>query len=107
MIEYERYTFIIKYKRWDYYHIRGKNDKLISLSDKVVIDIWDRDQTKILQTKSPKAPAIAKPGEFLLSNHTRVTSCSSFSAKTLPLNFWILAAFPGKNKNKKGGNFQS
>lgn len=41
---------------------------------------------KSFKQKSPKALAIAKPGESLLGNHTRATSGSSCKAKTLPLH---------------------
>ena len=41
-------------KRIEEYPISGKNNELIYLCKAMVINIWDRNQTKILQTKVPK-----------------------------------------------------
>lgn len=51
---------------------------------------------KSFKQKSPKARAIAKPGELALGSHNRATSGSSRRAKTRPLQRLILSASPIK-----------
>lgn len=45
-----------------------------------------------LRQKSPKARAMARPGESLFGSQTRATSGSSRRANTRPLHFCILSA---------------
>lgn len=47
---------------------------------------------KSFRQKSPKALAMASPGESLFGNQTRQTSGSSRRAKTRPLHLRILSA---------------
>jgi len=54
---------------------------------------------KSFRQKSPKALAMARPGESLFGNQTRQTSGSSWRAKTRPLHLRILSASAVKEKN--------
>lgn len=58
---------------------------------------------KSLRQKSPKARAIASPGESLFGSQTRATSGSSRSEKTRPLHFRILSASPARLNNEIRG----
>ena len=55
---------------------------------------------KSFKQKSPKALAIARPGESLSGSQTRKVSGSFWRAKILPLQSLILSASPIKRRNK-------
>jgi hypothetical protein len=63
---YKKATKFQKYKqiltswlvngRTEKYPICGKNNKCITFSKMVIVNIWNRYQTKIFQTEIPKSP---------------------------------------------------
>jgi len=53
-----------------------------------------------LRQKSPKARAMARPGELWLGSHRRATPGSSRRANIRPLHLFILSASAGNNKTQ-------